>query len=715
MSSVSYAYDAERGKFPDERPKPDLQIARPGGKSVSSKEIMGIVVERRKAAKADRARYEPIWRLCQAFVAGRQWVGLTKRTGRVLEEPNPKKRERHTENVLTRRFWTAIGKLYDDNFMPNMQFARPDWEAQQFTEQAKAAFEFAWDEEINAGSVTLELLIEMCGYGTVMGRCRYDGSLGPHIGEVPVDENGRIIRIDSQDPGYEDLMQKMTFGEPVDWRVMREGRIVWDVISPFGFLPPPGIPYPQRFPWVIVEQPVALDEVKAMYGEAAADLTEQDLTQVDLIGDRDLTAGEDPLGGNGKLRGHVLLSQMYEKPTRDFPNGRTVTWTQDTFLQEKPQLTYTVNGEPKAGLGFFRYHRVPRRFWGIGIIEPAIGPQRQRNRARSQMIEMKDKNLGRVYARKGSLNESNTPVGKIMELIEVKQNAEMPTETQGVPPGPWIEGEVAANDRALDEVMGLGEVVGGESTRGITAYAAFALKAEEQDKRLGPIIADFRNGLTELSRFTAAAIRMYWPTDKKIILAGPDREVSSFVYNAAQFPEEVYFHFGKGAAAPRSQAAEIQKIFDVYDRSVSSGRPLGVEWLMNSLDAGRCIPFPENVQQLQRDKAMLENMVMSQGHPAQVSPTDDHTVHIEEHQLAAQQALLAGRQEVAMMIQEHIDQHQQAMQAQQQLVTSVPGMQGAMGALGGPQTQAANAGQGLAPALLALGMQMPGGQAPQQG
>src|SRR5690348_1193887 len=89
------------------RPKPDVVVQRPGGKKTTAKEIMGTCSERRKVARNDRARYEPIWRLCQAFVAGRQWTGITKRTGRVLEEPNPRKRERLTENVLTQYFWTA--------------------------------------------------------------------------------------------------------------------------------------------------------------------------------------------------------------------------------------------------------------------------------------------------------------------------------------------------------------------------------------------------------------------------------------------------------------------------------------------------------------------------------------------------------------------------------------------------------------------------------
>lgn len=650
--------------------------------------------ERRTAAKQDRQRYEGIWRLCQAFVAGRQWTALSKaRDARVIEEPNPRKRQRHTTNVLTQHFWTAIGKLYDDNFRPPMHFARPDAEALHFVDQAARAFQYAWDEEIGANDRILELLVELCGYGTVAARVRLDTMAGAYLGEAPVNEMGKIIPVDEKDEDY----QRILTGElRPSYKTMREGRIAWDILSPFNFLVPPGVPYPDKFPWVIVETPMSLDDARAIWPDSAANLAEQDLAQVNLIGDRDVTTGEDPLGGNGKLKEHCLVSTMYEVPSREFPDGRCVHTSQEAMLEEKTKLPYTIAGQPKAGIAFFRYHRVPRRFYGIGIIEPAVGPQRRRNLADSQNSEMKDKNLGRVYAPKGALNESNMPTGKIMELIEVKQSTDVGQikETQGVPPGPWITAEKEAMDADIERVMGFRDVVNSESMRGVTAYAAFALQAEQEDKRVGPILTGLRSGIIELSKFTVAGIRMWWPTDKQVMVAGPDDAVDAFSFNGSQMPEAVYFRYPTGASAPRSPAAEIQKVFDVYDRSVSSGQPLGVKWLLDSLNAGKCMPFPKQEQDLQREKAELENILVAQADPEMmaqgaapimVGPLDDHLVHLGEHRLAIQQAMLMGRQDVAQALMMHAVEHETKMQSQQQLVTSVPGMQGGFGAQGGPQ------------------------------
>ena len=696
-----YAYDAMRDSVEGDDPRRNetLRVSRPDGRTVTANSIVELVQERRKQGKQHRRYREGIWQLCQRFVAGDQWVGLTKgREARVVEIANPRKRVQLTVNLLTQFFETGIGKLYDDNFMPNLQFARPDEEAQRFIEQCVRAFRFAWDEEIQADDRIHEMLIELLGYGTAAMRCRFDMSVGPYIGEVPVDSNGAMVPVDEQDPRYQETIARMERGESVEYRTMREGAITWDVLSPFNFLVPPGIPHPRLFPWVIVETPLPLGEAKAMFGERASALAEQDLSQVDLIGDRDVGGDSD---GSAKLKDHCLLSTMYETPTGEFPNGRVVHVSQDTLLEEKPKLPYNVNGHPRAGIVFFRYHRVPRRFYGIGLIEPGIGPQRQRNIATSQNSEMKDKNLGRVYTHKGVLTEANMPVGRIMEHIEIKQSAgdlrAAIMETQGVPPGPWIAAEKEASDADMEKVMGFRDLVNSESMRGVTAYAAFALQAEQEDRRVGPILSHIRSGIVELSRFTTEAMRMYWPIDKQVILAGPDNVVDAYYFDASKIPAAAYFSYGKGQSGPRSPAAEIQKIFDIYDRSVASGQPLGMKWLMSSVDAFKAMPFPQGEADLQREKAELENLLAANGQPPMVSPLDDHLAHLPEHRVAWQQASLNGREDVAQILVQHILMHEQQMQSQQQLVTRVPGMQGGFGEQGGPQQMAANQGAGMPP------------------
>src|SRR5262245_59734954 len=125
------------------------------------------------------------------------------------------------------------------------------------------------------------------------------------------------------------------------------------------------------------------------------DLPEQDLRVTDAI-EMDQAGTEGSPAGGGNLKGHIMVYTGYEMPSVEYPKGRTFTWTENKKLATSNQLPYLLRGRPHHGIIFFRYHMVPGRFWGKGIVEDLVGPQRQRNRARSQLIEMKDRNLGRV-------------------------------------------------------------------------------------------------------------------------------------------------------------------------------------------------------------------------------------------------------------------------------------------------------------------------------
>src|SRR4030095_5673796 len=169
-----------------------------------------------------------------------------------------------------------------------------------------------------------------------------------------------------------------------------------------------------------------------------------------------------------------------------------------------------------------RYHLVDGRFWGKGIVEDLIGPNRQRNRARSQLIQRNDRNRARVYAHKGALTPANRPVGKIMELIEIPLHAEYPVETPGIPVGGWVTQEVEMNDMDMDKVAGLREVTLGQAPAGVSAYAAMALLAEQDERRIGPVLKEMRFGISDSMYLTLDLIRRYWQDGKQLAIVGTD-------------------------------------------------------------------------------------------------------------------------------------------------------------------------------------------------
>ena len=659
-----------------------------GGPSESTSEI-GVWEDRREQAQRDRKRYEPVWALCQAFIANKQWVGWSKRERRIVSEPNPQDRERHTVNVLTSYLMTNVGKFVSDDLMPRLFFRSDGEEAQAFARAANGGLEYCWDEELEADSQIYDAILRMCSFGLSAIMPGWDATSGPMIAEsVPYVDGKPIL-----DPGERaKYMDNNAFQGKIDFRPVR-GRCQWRVLSPQNLLPPPGINHERDFPWLIVERPVPIQKLKDVFGDKAEGISEQNLAAVDMLGLRDVVTDSDGTSGTtGRLRGHAVVYTGYEMPSRKHPRGQTVTFASQKILHVEDRLPYIISGEPHIGMRFFKYNIVPERFWPIGLVEPGIGPQRQRNRSRSQYIEMKDRaGLGRVYGRPGSIQVEQLKGGKIFDFIAVRPGAEIPTETTGVGPGPWMAQDIAMHDSDLDKVMGVGQVTLGNSPGAGSPYSGMALLAEQDDKRIGQIMKQNRINVAWLAKFTLDDMRTYWPTDKMIVLSGETGVTDAFIFNASKMPSDVYVSVGTGAPAPRNQAAEIQKVFDIYDRCIAGGQALPREWLYNSIKAGKPLPLPDTPGDVQRQLADLENMMLGKGAAVHVNETDDHAIHKEEHTIArTHYILIPEAADVVRAIDEHIAEHDAAVKQQQTPGTTAPGLQGGFGSQGGPAS-----GQGM--------------------
>lgn len=634
--------------------------------------------KRREQALSHRRGYEPIWRMCQSFLAGRQWVGWNERTNRVVNEPNPRERERHTANMITRYHQTVLGKLYVEDLRPDIIFTREDVEAMGVAKHAQAVSKYLWDSEVNGDERMFGVLHKMLTFGTSALRCWFDPDKGAEIGDIPIGPDGQPMLDPMEAHAY------MSEAYPqVQMELLREGKITWEALGPDNILPPPGVEDPELFQWLIVERPLPIELVELRYPHVGDRLRGHELETADIIGQRELpsTAGDMPAGGSQRIRGHVMVSTGYESPTREHRNGRVVVFSDQELLEERNELPYRLRGEPHHGVFFFHYHRVDNRFWGKGVVEDLIGPQRQLNRARSQMIELKDRNLGRVYARKGTFNPMNQPKGKVMEVIEIPLHAEYPQEVAGGGIGPWIQNEAEINKMDMDLIAGLNEVSFGGSPPGVSAYAAMALLAEQDERRIGPAMKRIRHGIGDAVLLSLNLARQYWPENKEMAVAGPDSQIEVFLFTRAMLPNEFYLDVSKFAPLPTSPSAESQKIFDLYHAGIAGGEPLGVGWLYESLQAGKALPVPRREEQVQIGKAELENFMMQGGQALLPAYYDDDYIHIQVHRQAQSEVSMVPGQEMwTMALEQHILMHtQNAATKKPTAADAVPSAQGGHG------------------------------------
>lgn len=637
--------------------------------------------ERRSNARSDRRRYEPSWHMCRAFLAGRQWVGWNSRTTRVVTLPNPDNRERHTVNLITQYHQTVLGKLFVEDLRPDLLFTREDNEAQGVTEHAQLVAKYLWESELRADRALFQVLHKMLTYGTAAKRCFFDPTMGPVLGEVPLVDGQPIY---DPEMARQMVAQAQMQGVQLEIESVKEGRIVWEPLSPYQILPPPGVEYEDHFPWLIIERAMNVEYVKNRYQWAPKDLKGQELETVDTM-PREMPTAQagEPTSGVSRVKDHVLVSTGYEMPTKDYPEGRVYTWTQNSPLEITDKLPYKLRGQPHHGITFFHYHQIDGRFWSQGVIEPLIGPQRQINRAASQRIELKDRNLGRVYARKGTFEKSNMPKGSIMELIEIPLHAEYPQETSGGGIGPWVQNEHQINMQDMDMVAGIHDVTQGRTPQGITAFSAMALLAEQDERRVGPVLKGIRQGISDALLITMDLVQRYWPEGKHLAVSGPDGRIATMQYTKKQLPDEFFFDLSKSAPLPTNPAIESQKIFDIFHAAIACGAPLPPEWLKESLDQGKALPFPKREEQVQQRNAEYENYLMEKGVPVMPKYYDDDYIHLQVHrhyQLGS--ASTPGTEQLAQALEMHVLMHMEQAKLKgpsMGMSSSLPAMQGGHG------------------------------------
>ena len=667
------------------------------GSTESERKLVKDAEEKIQAASNARKPYEGTWNLCQHFLAGKQWTALSdEREARVIslkDTDEYRDRVRITINVLTRYIWTAVGKIAADDLRPDFTFTTQSKEAEQYASQANAAWRFGYENEIEGDRRIKSAILKMLTYGTSAIRARYDFGAGPVVATVPVVE-GKAITDMTQARKIVAMAQQQ--GIQLEFKEIRAGRLAWDDYGPFEIFAPPGIDDDARFPWLALGRAVDLDELKLIYPDTADGLKEESLQSVSKV-----TTLKDASSGTsneiGKLKNHTMVYSLFHRPTVEKPNGCVIHLTQGRMLDYVDTLPYERAGVKKAGIVMLRWRPVPDRWHAIGMVEPALGPQFELNRSVSQYTEMTDKNLGRVYVTKGTLTGINRPQGAIMEVVEMAPGAPLPQETPGTQPGPWIVQQSQMMKEHISDVLGMGVSSLGQAPRGITAYSAFAFMVEQDDRDLLVANQDIRDKVAELAHYSLQDIKQFWGQDKHVSLAGPDDQMQSFVFNASQMPSEFIVIAKKQVGVPTAASAEIQKVFDLFDRSIASGRPLPLDWLYESLMHGKALPLPKSQDATQRQKAELENMVLVHGQPVMPAPEDDDEMHVNVHVAGkAAHQMIPGQEQIVQMYDIHIQMHIQ--NAQQKMQAAALATQNAAGNEGPKfENQAAGAGAAQPP------------------
>lgn len=648
----------------------------------SPEETRRVWRERINEARADRKRFEPTWLSNLAFAMGKHNLLWSRQRQELVEDPRYQGSELYTADRITEYRNAALGELISDDDRPELLIATPEQDEADETlqEELNAALAHAWTHEAAADEALIDARRKVIDLGTAAIRVRFDPTVGPPKQEqVPFHNGAFELDIDK-------ARALMAAGPrpDVEMRTIREGRIRWEVLSPFNLLVPAGIENEKDFPWDIIVRPRPLDAVREEFGPAAAGLREDtDIASIMGLGAREQEGmdgtGPDRGGQSRHLRGHVWLYSCYERPCRKYPNGRVITLAGNdhTLLRVTPQLPYKdCDGGHRTGISYMHWWRVTGRFWGRALIEPLKDPQRLIDRRRTQNAEIIDRGMPKTFAAEGS--PIHKARGVPLEIVEFKEGMGQPQYHQGIGPGEWMYRDIEEMALDLQHASTINEARLGENPENVDTYAALALLNENDQVKRAAIYQEHQLARDRLVEDTVHDIVHWWGAEKKILVGGgdDDGELRQKMLDATRFRGVFYLvKSARGAAKPRSQAGELKKIDDLWRAAVESGAVAAnpqqwVQWYKESLEAGQAQDLPGEQGDAHAEKAELENHVMQLGNDVAPAYYDPPGIHVPVHRAAQIDAEMAGDVETAERIELHLQAHQQI--ALQQAAENAP-------------------------------------------
>lgn len=656
--------------------------------------------KRIEQAKQDRRRFEPDWRLNLAFAAGKMWLEWRPfgRGGRFILPRLGPGEYRYTVDKITDARMTVLGQFSMDDDRPQVLFRSDDLPTQDFAEIANDAVAAGWETEWLGDRVLLDVKRTVIDLGSAAARCRFDPTAGPaRIKQVPHDEYGQPILDPDKATAY--VADRQAAGESANLKTIHEGRIRWDHGTPFNCLVPAGIKREEKFPWEGWIEPVHVDKVLEQYGSRAVGLKAEAIDDVySLGGEAESSAmgsseGSDS-GAPTKLEDHVFVYTIYERPNRQHPDGRVLVFAGASLrcLEVRDKLPYVApDGTRRSGIHYFHYVRLTDRFWSRGLLDLIREGQKVYNKRRSQIGETIDRGQPFILYEEGAKPKRR---GVPVEMIGLPKQSAPPVVSSGVPVGDWMYKEIEQIAQDMQDASGLQDVLQGQNPSNVGNYSQLALLQEQAGTKFNSIFGSFKDEVGHMVEDSVYDIRTYWGKEKLLAVVGPEGQLKAFTFDASKTPSFYRVYVAKGAAQPRSQAAQLKKVDDMATFAINSGAAAQdpnayLGWLKESYEAGAPVALPEASRHDQLDKALLENAQLEQKVVPAVAYYDDHALHVTVHRSVQARADAGGDPEVSAACEQHIQAHLAEAQAQATATQGGP-LAGAPGAAAAPP--AADAG-----------------------
>lgn len=482
-----------------------------------------------------------------------------------------------------------------------------------------------WDRKI------IEFSTWLFTTGNVFGRVYWDPMAGPPLSVSP--EEAMQLGVD---PSMVKRLEKAD---------LHLGDLAMEPVSPLEIDPHPATEDFDEAPDIIHSKFRTVDYLRRRYESAREIEADSDNAQTtgrfyeqrikNMLGPQGFT-GANSNGDQGKEGCHT--HQLWINPCKKYSRGAYAVVAGGKVLKALDHLPVPR----KIGRAPYVHAReivVPGRLWGASIIEQLIPLQVEYNRARSQLIEIRN-----LHSKPKWLIPStcNLPEGALTsepgEKVVYQYGGGKP-ELSTPPPLPdWVRQGMEYTLKDMEDTGSTHEVTQARAPSGVRSGVAIAQLQEQDDQNLAPTFFLMERALSKLGSWALMILAENMTEERIIRIVGNDRQMESFVFTGKQLlgkhkdsPGADYFDVEcqMTSQLPLSRAGRIQTIMDLINMRVLD--PVADrKKILRVLEIGIEEPVI-NDQALDRQAAMRENYQLVHGVSMEINPWDDDALHMEEH------------------------------------------------------------------------------------
>lgn len=541
-------------------------------------------------------------------------------------------------------------------------------------------------------------------YGTVFKKSYWDTS------ELVMSKVPRMVMQPKTDPatglvvGQEEVQAADPLTGDLQFDEVPLGDVNTDVVEPFRIAVDPIVNDIHKARWIMEYsiQPLAwVKEIFAKDPEQAPGYTgrvEEVTEETSLAGSlkrfyqmkqssgiKERVEGAVALGSTEEhIANSVVVKEYYERPSRQYPNGRMVVVANGVCLY--------AGDSPYAGseLGDWhpysecRWEIVPGRFWGKSPLDNASEIQKQINSIDS-VIVLNRKTMAipqKLIPMSAGITHGQWTGRPGQEIFFRDSGGQPPQVIQAHGVDPTVFQERAQRVEDMKTITGAIDILKGDRPDGITAASALEMLYEVGMGKLFPILdrwkyfveADQKKQLKIIAKFYKEPrpdfIRLLQQKNRELGTDAINKFIGTDLYDNCNVVVE------GGSNVTHLKAARKQELREMAQTGVLNlAEPSNMQQYLEDMGIqGYNKQFSKDQNRAEQENSVLDNIKNDPTKKPIVLAWDNHAVHIEVHQERMKEpSWLELAPDLQQAYMQHVQQHEQ-MQAQAQMIQNMQAM-----------------------------------------